>query len=267
MRIRFTVCITTGMILPALLAAGQVGPDTTLGPHFARLTIGADVDSSFVFLDSLLIGRTPCMRDSLLPGRYVVRVASPDLASWFGGTVADTITIREGETRSLRFSVRPFLSVVTQPDGADLYVNDSLAGTTPLLLRTSGLAPGSLLSVRKDGYDSATLRAGDIRGAIVALSLTHGLQSHPPEPSPYLALPGGWNSRTAGLYASGGVAVIAGIASAYFKIAADERQASFEETGNPAFLSDRRRLDTWAGVCFALTQVGLAIFSYLLISD
>ncbi len=88
-----------------------------------------------------------------------------------------------------------------------------------------------------------------------------------PDVSPLLRESDGLTGRKFALYASGGVAVVAGVAAAYFKINADDRNDAYHLTGDPSLLDERRRLDTAAGFAFAATQIGFAIFSYLLLTD
>lgn len=268
MRARLLNTILLATLVPLLLHGQTARPDTTTAqPTFGRLIIEADTDSALVFIDSVRTGRTPLACDSLEPRRYVVRVAHPDLGSWLGITATDTVDVQGGETHVIRFTVRPLVHILTHPSGADLYIDDSLAGATPVLVRTNRFRPGSMLKLAKEGYTSATMPASAITGTVLNVPLASAWQPYPPDGAAHLSGEVAWNSRKVGLYVSGGAAVLTGIAAAYFKIAADERQASFLETGNPAFLSERRKLDTWAGVSFALTQIGLAIFSYLLISE
>lgn len=60
---------------------------------------------------------------------------------------------------------------------------------------------------------------------------------------------------------------LGGIGAAYLKIAADSRQEAYLATGDPALASERRRLDTMAGVSLALAQAGIIVLSYLLITE
>ncbi len=69
------------------------------------------------------------------------------------------------------------------------------------------------------------------------------------------------------LVTGGGIAVVSGIATAYFKIQADARYDKFLATGDRELLQETHRYDTIAAVTLALSQIGLAIVAYCLLSD
>jgi len=187
--------------------------------------------------------------------------------SWHGGIVTDTLRLAPGESRTVRYNVRTYMSVTSLPPGADVYVDDSLAGRTPFLVLPSLLREDLRLTVKKEGFEPAGMSAATLSESVFQVALRGGWQNLPVEDSPYFEARPGLSSRRIGLYLSGGLSVLAGAAAAYCKIAADNRQAAYLESGNAALLTERRNLDTWAGISFAVTQIGLAVFSYLLISE
>jgi hypothetical protein len=69
------------------------------------------------------------------------------------------------------------------------------------------------------------------------------------------------------LVAGGGIAVVSGITTAYFKIQADTRYDKYLATGDRELLQETRRYDTMAAVTLALSQIGLAIVAYCLLSE
>jgi hypothetical protein len=260
-------CTILGVVLSVPAAAGDVPVDSLAASGQARLEILADIDSALVYLDTLYAGRTPLVLDSLPTGTYLARILPPHEQSWLEHAIIDTLVLNPGQRMSRRYVLREYLAVRSDPPGAQVFLGDSLAGETPLLLRIALLRPDERLMLKKDGFEPFALNTDGVRGSIVQSTLKAGWQHPPLEESPFLTGISGWSPRRIGLYVSGGAAVLAGIASAYFKISADDRQEAYLESGNPALLSERQRLDTWAGVTFAITQVGLAIFSYLLISE
>ncbi len=264
---------TTITCLALLVCCGEYAftrpspDDSVTVSEVAGVKIFADIDSALVFLDGSYVGRTPFAADSLRPGTYIFRISHPHIESWLGTTVTDSLVLAPGQTQTLHYAVRSYVSVNSQPSGAGVYLDDSLAGTTPFLLHPSLLHPGLRVALKKEGFETVSLGASELSGSVFQTALKAGWQRLPPDESQLFVSPDGWSTRRIGLYVSGGVSVLAGIAAAYFKIAADERQAAYLQSGTPALLTERRRLDTWAGVSFALTQVGLALFCYLLISE
>jgi hypothetical protein len=69
------------------------------------------------------------------------------------------------------------------------------------------------------------------------------------------------------LVTGGGIAVVSGIATAYFKIQADARYDKFLASGDRELLQETHRYDTMAAVTLALSQIGLAIVAYCLLSE
>lgn len=258
---------STSIVDTTSIADNTAVADTTASARRSSVAITSDIDSALVFLDSVFVGRTPFKTDSLRPGIHVLKISHPRVESWHGGIFTDTLRLEPGETKTLRYDVRTYVSVTSVPPGADVYVDDSLAGRTPFLVHPSLLRQDLHLAVKKDGFESVAMNASDLTGSVFQIALRGGWQKPPAEESPYFNAHPGLSSRQLGLYLSGGLSVVAGVAAAYCKIAADDRQAAYLESGNASLLTERKRLDTWAGISFAVTQVGLAVFSYLLISE
>jgi hypothetical protein len=68
-------------------------------------------------------------------------------------------------------------------------------------------------------------------------------------------------------YLAGGATILSGVAAAYFKIKADDRNALYELTGDPALRDETHRLDTAAGISLLATEIGFALLTYYLLSD
>ena len=175
-------------------------------------------------------------------------------------------------------SVTPFsrLTVSADADSATVYIDGQAKGVTPLSLDSVRSGTRKLLVVGRNpaswfsGSDSLTvvLAPGEDRHIMFSIltPVRLGLTTLP-EVSPLLRTENGQNGRLVALYASGSIAVAAGVAAAYLKISADDRNAAYLTTGNPALLDERRRLDTASGWAFAAMQVGFAVFSYLLLAE
>lgn len=262
---------TTGILLTAgFLWAGTgafaAGPDTTLGAMTAHLEVRADLAGATAMIDSIRTGPVPFLC-SLDPGTYIVRVLPPDPADWHVRAVAETLSLAPGENRTLSVALRTHISIMSTPPGAGIYVNDSLTGMTPLLLPSSAIPRGAAIAVRKQGFEPAMIREAPPGETVLQIVLKQGWQTEPDDASPFVSPTEGWNGRRIAAYASGGVAILAGVGAAWFKIAADEQQALFQETGEQRYLSERRRLDTRAGIALAVAQIGLGVLTYILITE
>ncbi|HTO94198.1 MAG TPA: PEGA domain-containing protein [Bacteroidota bacterium] len=235
-------------------------------PSMCSLTIRTGADTATVYVDSVRAGRTPLTLDSLVAGSHVLRLVQDDTASWLTGSITDTVYLSPGESRTLRYAFERRIMVVTDPSGALVYIGDSVAGTTPLML-TSLLRPlPSDVNVARNGYESTVIPLPGA-GSGVARAVLHKIWQSEPPASPFMNESG--NSERTGLrlYLAGGLTVAAGAAAAYFKIKADSRNALFQETGNPALQSETRRLDVSAAISLAATEIAFAFFTYFLLSD
>jgi hypothetical protein len=168
------------------------------------------------------------------------------------------------------------LIVTCDFDGCMVYLDGASAGSTPLTLDSVSCGRHSLLVRSKNPAswfrrsDSAKvlLMPGETRelkfSVLLPFTIEPGSQDRN---SPIVLLENGTTGRTIGIWTSGGAAVVAGIAAAYFKIAADDRNETYIRTGNSGLLDERKRLDFAAGVALLATQLAFALFTYLLLSE
>jgi hypothetical protein len=175
-------------------------------------------------------------------------------------------------------ATKPFARLVITADAesTSILLDGHPAGITPLVLDSLEAGPCRIEAYRtgpaswyaKRDSVSLVLSAGDVRE--IRMSVLYKPRLKPaglPDVSPILRDPGGFTGRKVGLFASGGVVIIAGIAAAYYKIAADGRNDLYLQTGQASLLDERKRLDKAAGISFVVTEIGFAIFSYLLLTD
>jgi hypothetical protein len=154
--------------------------------------------------------------------------------------------------------------VTSSPSGAEVFQGDSLLGTTPLLVPTGRVSPGALLRLRKRGYNAAIANMGQGQRGILSVPL---MASNDPTTEPDQSLLPQTAPSSLRLYLSGGGAVVAGAAAAYFKVKADNRNGDYLATGNPMMASDRDRFDTASGVFLAAAEVSIGLFMAFLLSE
>jgi hypothetical protein len=259
-------CIQVITLALFISVAAMASPQDSL--QTATLEIQTDLDSAAVFLDSACIGHTPLHLEGLIPGSYRLTVLPPRPEEWSVQRIIDTISLDPGTLTLRTYQLRSYVPVRSDPPGAAVYINDSLAGITPLLLKPSSIQKDSRLTLKLSGFETSTLSPGALIGeSALTVALKAGWQAGPDGPSPFLPDRPAWSSRSVGLYVSGGVSVLAGIGAAWLKIAADDKQEAFLMTGDPALASERKRLDTWSGVSLAVAQAGIMVLSYLLITE
>jgi len=262
----FLIIAAGALVLPAAVSAAPVPAGDSTAQGRGSLVVRADVDSAEVMLDGKHAGVTPLEIDSVEAGMHVLSVFHPDLTDWLTGSVRDSIQILAGERVIRSYRVAGDLSLTSTPSGASIYLRDSLLGFTPLLVPRDSANSRSELTLSLEGYKSIVLQPQDFRRGFVSLSLSPLAPGSPQNALlPETAVqPSG---RQMGLYLSGATAVLAGIATAYLKIQADDRQDRYLSTGDPGLLLQRNRADQHAAVSYVIMQIGFGIFAYLLLSD
>lgn len=132
-------------ILPAILALpsgpahaqtvpGRIGPADTVSRYLSVLSTPVGCD---VYLDGEFVGTTPYGSTTIEYGVHVVELRMEGFAS-----VVDTITVRyRTPVRiSRHLMMLGAIQVTSDPQGANVFLADTIAGMTPLSL--SGMRPG-----------------------------------------------------------------------------------------------------------------------------
>jgi len=239
----------------------QSDPDSAMAPFKCTLTIQTTPESVYVLLDGRAIGITPMEIDSVGAGTHILVLQHPDVESWLAIPLEDTIVVKEGEARTLRYALRTRYLVATTPFGADVILGDSVIGTTPYVA-PAGLTHKSLF-LRKPGYESVDVTLSG--KPVISTSLNKVWQNE--EQASYFVESSKTGSNAVYLYISGAATVLSGVAAAYFKVKADDQYQQYQRTGNNNFLSQTHRLDTAAGISIAVTQISLGLFTYFILSQ
>ncbi|MDV6235868.1 PEGA domain-containing protein [Leptospira ellisii] len=89
-----------------------------------------NMDGVLVFLDGQFLGKTPLQKNDLLPGNHVVKYYMDGFKS-----EEKRVSVQNGgsfETILVRTPKEGFLSVVSDPEGANVYLGSEFLGKTPL---------------------------------------------------------------------------------------------------------------------------------------
>ncbi len=223
----------------------------------SQISISAS-DPARVFIDGDSVGTTP-MVFSASPGRHILRiVGETDVQSWASEPVVDTIEIQPNLPQSLNYIFRRKIFLNSNPNGAEVFTQDSLLGTTPLIIRSDRTS----FTFRKEGYEDATVTMNEPKN--VQVSLKRVWQSRTDSS---IFLESEEKGSSLRLYITGATTILAGAASAYFKVKADNSYTSYLQTGNQSRLSETNRYDTAAIVTIAATQLSLGLFTYFVLSE
>jgi len=230
----------------------------------ARLFITSSPESAWVYLDTSFVGRTPCSVEVADRSTRHLRLLHPDFANWLTGGVDDTVRFSPGERLVRQYKMERWTTIVSSPPGAEVLLGDSVLGATPLLIPEGGLSLETPLLVRMRGYDPVVARLAQAQRGILQVPLL--ARWDPGRPNGDLLLTGNRHSSLR-LYVTGAGAILAGAASAYFKVKADDRNNAFLITGNPLLALERKRYDNASAVLLAVTEVSLGLFVAFLLSE
>ncbi len=149
-----TVIITLGFVGWRYFTGRRVEPN-------AALSINLDGPSQEVWLDGERRGQTPFYSDALRPGEATVRIASWSARLKLTPSTLTAVNLDLGQFTKeeifwLEKSDEAKISVISEPEGAEVKMDTKSMGVTPLF---SPIQPGPYdLEVTKDGYELSSLK-------------------------------------------------------------------------------------------------------------
>jgi hypothetical protein len=260
------VPIMAALLCLSTLAFAREEPQDSARGVPATLRIRTNVDSAYVHLDGIRIGRTPLAIDTVQAGVHFLRILPPDSASWLFDGISDTLHLRAGERKELAYVLSYRLLINSLPSGASVYCRDSALGTTPLLLKLEQALRSPTLVIRKAGYEEVTLSTSAVRGGSVIVPL---VQAQGSAGNLVRALKGDEGAHRSWLpvYVSGGGALLAGGLAAAWKIAAEEKDIAYRASGDPSLARQRNHLDRASALATAAMEICVVYFIYRLLSE
>jgi hypothetical protein len=195
-----TISVTLGR--PTLSAGMSTGVSagTTSGTatQSCSLVVTSDPADSSVVVNGEYKGKTPLTVDKLYPGTYAVNVTK------FGyKPYSTTLKLNEWEQGKIEATLpadRGSLAVNTTPPGAQVSVDGTVAGITPVTM--TGVLPGNhTLTVTKEGYIPAELQVVVAAGATQPVTIV--LSPVSPIPTFPLKAPGLTAATLIGIAAAG----------------------------------------------------------------
>lgn len=229
-----------------------------------------------VLIDGKEVGFTPLRNWPLPPGQHEIAVKRSSPESWLDFDWTETCSLQAGDT--LQFVAR-FLkgyALSSTPFGAEVYVNEILQGTTPLVLR---LPEGEVASVeiRKNGYQSAHLQVGKTSEAgqpatrlyAVTLKAEQDLALVQEIEQSRRRFHVSRNRRIA--LAAAGLSLASGVAAILLKDKADNFYQQYLTTGRPAARESAYQravdYDRYSGIATAVFEASFAVSFYFFIKS
>jgi len=259
---KILLTIASALLLSNL--SGQTLPpaDSTGTASIVTEPAGADV-----YIDSVLVGKSPLRNLPLSIGSHRIRAFYPSVFAWNAIVVQDSLLVSGIGLQEKHLVLGEILRVQSDPPGGIVRYGGTELGLTPLYARLPSKTAGDLI-VQKEGYDSLRVPVAETNFGLLKVQLSprngSGISSRP---SDVLGINGAIPRDYMMTYASGAAMIVSGVASAIMKDRANRNFDIYRQSNNPADLSATRRLDRGAAAALIISQISFAVLAYFLLSE
>jgi hypothetical protein len=230
--------LTIAMMVMCSTLYGQV---SSSADSTGLVTITTDPAGADVYVDSILVGKSPLKRLIVSGGAHLVKAYYPSVFAWNAVMKQDSLTVSGSDEQKMNLVLGTAVRILSDPPGGIVQYEGIDLGATPLFVRLTSQITGDLV-VLKDGYDSLLLSPSKLEQSLLRVRLTakqeSGLQVRP-----------------------------SGVASAYIKDRANRHFDLYLQTNNPADLTSARRLDRGAAATLIISQISFAVLAYFLLAE
>lgn len=175
-----------------------------------------------------------------------------------------------------------WITIVTSPEGAEVYRGKTYLGKTPIrrlvsvegkqILRLFHPSAATWNAVAKT--ETLTVRRGEETRINTEVSRPQDLGVVQPEPllpekppNPDSTASNQEQTKLWIGYGAGAAMIVSGITAAYLKDQANKNFDTYVQTRDPGALATTQRLDRQAGVALTITEVSLGVLLYLFLSE
>ncbi|MBN2010767.1 hypothetical protein JW960_15580 [candidate division KSB1 bacterium] len=195
-------------------------------------------------------------------GWHNVTVLNPRRGIWNFNDWADSIHIAINDTAVISPVFSKPLNIQSDPFDAQVFLNDSLIGTTPLHIELNADATG-VIRIQKDFYTSITFLLDSLNSGTINIELP--LQSN--EKSLFeqsiKTEQKSVKHRQITTISLMAFTVFSGITTAYLKDQAEQRYEKYMTAGDPAsmnrYLDESKRLDKYAAISMGVFEVSFTV--------
>lgn len=216
----------------------------------SKILVRSDLDSVYVFINDSLITKTKSSSIELPNGRYQIKLVG-DNKIWNSYITDDIITLKDCDSIIVKYKSVYGNYIDSNPQDAYVFIGDSLIGNTPIFFNSFI----KKVTIKKDGFRDYNL--SDLKvGNNVKVNLEFiGVQK---EKSFF-------TSTTFKVLA--GSALTLGVASAYFKLKADNKFDEYKLNKDKLLLDQTNKYDLISGITFTALQINLGFIIYKLFSE
>ncbi len=158
----------------------------TLYQNWGTLRVSSIPSQASIYINGEYRGETPLTLE-VEAGTYAIRISKADYHDYI-----TTVTVESREIKTINAELTPafgYLTIESSPSGAEVYVDGSYKGTTPITLE---LSPGGhKVKIKKEGYEdytkTVTIEAGksvSVSARLVAIPISQETSPERQQPSP-----------------------------------------------------------------------------------
>jgi len=254
------------LILNSSLAQGFTQP----AEHYGFLKIKSDSANLEIFIDNKLAGKTPLQALKLKPGKYVLSVNNPLRYLWGHFDYEKEIEIFPFDTLVVSPDFSSGFSIRTKPYGAEIYINNQLAGKSPLTLFDQELFHSDML-IKKEGFKDLHVDFNQFQMGYLNIVLEKDdeiFNINKLKEKHRQTIKSRYRKATYTLWAA---SILTGMASFYLKSQADENYQKYLSSGSlnkmNSYYDSAIRYDNYTNISLAAFQGCIILSLYFFIKS
>ena len=235
--------------------------------RFHKLTITSNLDQAKIYSDTMLIGTTPLSDYNIKEGDHKIKIVNPkSLQDWQNDN--RTLELKISKDTSINVMFKYFYYLNTIPYNADVYMNDTLLGKTPLRFFEDTELKGSLLIKMKNYKNySYDLRNYDFTtGANITLK-SKGLETVNDLVYKDRSTQFKTKRNIFPILGTAAASVFTAVMAFNYKNIANSEYDKYLLRGNPQNLQESQNNDVYFAVSVAVMQVAIGGLVYFLFFD
>ena len=231
----------------------------------AVITINADQLGYYLFLDGKFIGESPIANKTIEPGSHSLLAYRHFYPAWGVIPWHYEFVVEPSEKISLHIPKIRFYAIKSKPFAAEVYLNNTLLGTTPLYINLEADATNNLL-VKKSGYKDYSLQLDFQKLPTIDVVLVPEAESEKKTQQIYSKKINNLKTKRVISWICLGTTLISGAAALHFKHEANENYDRYLRSGNPnqmnEYFDNSIRYDNYATFAFGSFQVNFVLWAY-----
>jgi len=230
-----------------------------------NLSVSSVPDNYEVYLDSVLIGKTPVVNHRLKASAYTLKVLKwNSLRDWETESKIITLDLKSDTSFAVTFRNEYFINTI--PSNASVTKNDSVYGFTPLRLFSKEKLTGSFI-LKKEGYFDKTISIDkyDFGKNVVETLTPAGINKN----NVWKNKNTNFNTkRNFPLIAILGAVVAGGTYGTFhYKSVANDAYDRYLNTSNQADYDESKTNDTYSVIFLVASELTLGVLIYFLFGD